>query len=105
MPQNTTTPISGPLRARLLANTAHSWLKQVPPQTERDHALIADGLALGDRQPFRDLATRPAVRRTPTSTDDAIVLDDYRHGRSVLAEGGPQKAQRGPVDQGGVVNV
>jgi hypothetical protein len=33
--QNTTTPISGPLRARLLANTAHSWPKQVPPQSRR----------------------------------------------------------------------
>jgi hypothetical protein len=75
------------------------------PLPGRHHALIAHGPVVADRQPFSDLATRPAVGRTPTSTDHAIVLDDYRHGRSVLAEGGPQKAQRGPVDEGGAVNV
>jgi hypothetical protein len=43
--QNTTTPISGPLRARLLANTAHSWPKQGPPQSRRT-ALQARGSGL-----------------------------------------------------------
>jgi hypothetical protein len=61
-------------------------------------------LVIADRLPFNDLATRPPVGCGPTSTHHAIVLGD-RHCGSVLAEGGPQKAQRGPVDEGGAVNV
>ena len=51
-----------------------------------------------------DPATRPAISRAPTFTHHALVLGD-RHDRSVLVEGGPQKAQTGPVDEGGAVNV
>jgi hypothetical protein len=75
------------------------------PLPGRHHALIAHGLVVADRQPFSDLATRPAVGRAPTSTDHAIVLDDYRHGRSVLAEGDQPKAQRRPLDEEVAVNV
>jgi hypothetical protein len=67
-------------------------------------SLIAHGLVIADRQPFRDLATRPAVSRTPTFTHDAIVLGD-RHGRSVLAEVDQPTAQRRPVGEGVAVNV
>ena len=74
------------------------------PLPGRHHAFLAHGLVVADRQPFGDPATRPAISRTLTFTHDAIVLGD-RHDRSVLAEGGPQKAQRGPVDEGGAVNV
>jgi hypothetical protein len=74
------------------------------PLPGRYHALVADGLAVADRQPFRDLATRPAISRAPTFTHHALVLGG-RHDHSVLAEGGPQKAQTGPVDEGVAVNV
>src|SRR5215831_2225730 len=74
------------------------------PLPGRHHAFLAHGLVVADRQPFGDPATRPAISRTPTFTHHALVLGG-RHDRSVLAEGGPQKAQTGPVDEGGAVNV
>jgi len=74
------------------------------PLPGRDYALLAHGLVVADRQPFGDPATRPAISRAPTFTHHALVLGD-RHDRSVLVEGGPQKAQTGPVDEGGAVNV
>src|SRR6516225_7007058 len=79
-------------------------IRHTQPLPGNHHAFLAHGLVVADRQPFGDPATRPAISRTPTFTHHAIVLED-RHGRSVLAEGGPQRAQRGPVDEGGAVNV
>jgi hypothetical protein len=81
-----------------------AWLIPHKPLPRNHHAFLAHGLVVADRQPFGDPATRPAVSWTPTFTHHAVVLGD-RHDRSVLAEGGPRKAQRGPVDEGGAVNV
>ena len=82
-----------------------AWLIQHnKPQPGRHHALIAHGLVVADRLPLSDLATRPAIGWGPTFTHHAIVLGD-RHGRSLLTEGGQPMPQRGPVDEGVVVNI
>jgi hypothetical protein len=74
------------------------------PLPGNHHAFLVHGLVIAHRQPFGDPAMRPPVSWTPNFTNHAIVLGD-RHDRSVLAEVGPPKAQRGPVDEGGAINV